>query len=59
MLLSVLGLWAAEGYFNVPVEQSLNQTFPNIKPVTVRDMLLRGQGSKETVTGLSSKSKLT
>lgn len=46
MLLSVLGLWAATGYFNVPVEQSLNQKFPDIKPVTVREMLRLGQGSK-------------
>ncbi|EED13624.1 conserved hypothetical protein [Talaromyces stipitatus ATCC 10500] len=43
-LLSILGLWAAEGYFNIPVEQSLNQKFPNIKPMTVREMLLLGQG---------------
>ena len=46
MLLSILGLWAATGYFNVPVEQSLNQKFPDIKPVTVREMLRLGQGSK-------------
>ena len=46
MLLSILGLWAATGYFNVPVEQSLNQKFPDIKPVTVREMLRLGQGFK-------------
>jgi hypothetical protein len=44
--LSALGLWSAGGYFDVPVEQSLNRTFPNIKPMTVRTMLLRGQGTK-------------
>lgn len=45
-LLSILGLWTVEGYFNIPVEGSLNQKFPNIKPMTVRDMLLQGQGLK-------------
>lgn len=45
-LLSALGLWSAEGYFNVPVEQSLNRKFPNINPVTVSTMLLCGQDTK-------------
>lgn len=46
LLLSLLGLWTAQGFFDVPVEQALNQIFVNIKPTTVREMLLLGEDSK-------------
>jgi hypothetical protein len=39
-ILALLGRWTIEGQFDVLVEASLNRMFPNIKPLTVRDVLL-------------------
>lgn len=43
-LLGILGSWVVQGKFDVPIEQSLNNVFLDIKPMTVRDMLLYRQG---------------
>ncbi|GME56054.1 putative nmra-like family protein [Neofusicoccum parvum] len=36
---AVFGRWVAEGHFDLPLEGSLNQKFPEIKPLTIRAML--------------------
>ncbi|KAH6678237.1 nmrA-like family protein [Halenospora varia] len=37
--LSIFQLWMAEGISDIPLEGSLNEMFPDIKPLTVRRML--------------------
>lgn len=47
-LLALLGHWVVQGQFDIPVDASLNQMFSDIKPLTVRDVLLRrNPGSKK------------
>lgn len=38
-LLALLGSWVVGGQFNIPVEKALNKSFPDIKPMGVREML--------------------
>lgn len=40
-LLAILGHWVVEGRFDIPVDESLNKAFPEIKTLSVRDVLLR------------------
>lgn len=44
-LLAVLGYWVVGGQFDIPVDKALNKSFPSIKPMGVRDMLLAKQSS--------------
>ncbi|KAL6895098.1 hypothetical protein GGI43DRAFT_429204 [Trichoderma evansii] len=44
-ILALLGSWVVGGQFNIPVEKALNRSFPHIKPMTVREMLLVRQTS--------------
>lgn len=39
-LLALLGHWTTEGQFDIPIEKSLNRRFLDIKPLTIRDVLL-------------------
>jgi hypothetical protein len=40
-LLALLGHWTTQGQFDIPIEKSLNKRFLDIKPLTIRDVLLR------------------
>ncbi|KAM5345078.1 hypothetical protein ACJ41O_010940 [Fusarium nematophilum] len=45
-LLAILGVWAVTGQFDVQHERSLNLKYPEIKPMTVREVLLCGSGKE-------------
>lgn len=38
-LFSVFGLWVTRGVFDLPEERALNKKFPNIKLMSVKEML--------------------
>lgn len=38
-ILATFGRWTIAGNFNLPEEEALNRRFPEIKPLTVRDVL--------------------
>lgn len=44
-LLALLGSWVVRGQFDIPAEKALNKSFPDIKPLGVREMLLIRQTS--------------
>ncbi|KAK1240165.1 hypothetical protein MKX08_007607 [Trichoderma sp. CBMAI-0020] len=44
-LLALLGSWVVGGQFDISVEKALNMTFPDIKPMGVREMLLIRQNA--------------
>lgn len=39
-ILALLGSWVVGGQFDIPIEKALNKSFPDIKPMRVREMLL-------------------
>ena len=45
-LLALLGSWVVKGLYNVPDEMALNHKFPEIKPVSIRSMLLLRQNGE-------------
>ncbi|KAM0520633.1 hypothetical protein ACHAPE_003030 [Trichoderma viride] len=44
-LLALLGSWVVGGQFDIPVDKALNKSFPDIKPIGIREMLLVRQTS--------------
>lgn len=44
-LLALLGGWVVGGQFDIPVDKALGESFPSIKPMGIRDMLLARQSS--------------
>jgi hypothetical protein len=41
-LLAAFGAWTAAGEFNLPEENTLNNRFPDIKPVSLKQVLEQG-----------------
>ncbi|KAF4967026.1 hypothetical protein FSARC_5317 [Fusarium sarcochroum] len=42
-LLAILGMWAANGQFDIRHKNSLNARYPDIQPMTIQEMLLCGK----------------
>ncbi|CAD0021147.1 hypothetical protein D6C86_03754 [Aureobasidium pullulans] len=38
-MFAAFGMWAVGGYFNLPEDKAINHKFPNIKPLSVKQML--------------------
>jgi len=39
LMFAAFGMWVVAGFFDLPAEKALNARFPNVKPLTVKQML--------------------